>query len=71
MKVKLLDELGDVQWYLTLAAAVLGYSLMDVIAFNQSKLVGRYGPGGSRRLINQTYANILPEDLPSSGQDEN
>ena len=62
-KYKILDELGDIHWYLTLTAAVLGYTLDDVIAFNVSKLVDRYGRDGSGQMINETYANLLPDDV--------
>jgi NTP pyrophosphatase (non-canonical NTP hydrolase) len=35
-------ELGDVQWYLTLAAHALGYSLNDILRMNIHKRNQRY-----------------------------
>lgn len=38
-------ELGDVAWYLALAADAIGYSLEDVLKMNIEKLKARYPEG--------------------------
>nr|DAM75430.1 MAG TPA: NTP-PPase-like protein [Caudoviricetes sp.] len=38
-----LEELGDVLWYLTAAAACRGYTLEDLYNYNVKKLEDRYG----------------------------
>lgn len=38
-----LEELGDVLWYLTAAAACRGYTLEDLYKYNVKKLEDRYG----------------------------
>lgn len=38
-----LEELGDVLWYLTAAAACQGYTLEDLYNYNVKKLEDRYG----------------------------
>lgn len=40
---KLVDELGDVLWYLGVACNVLGVSLEEVMEKNYKKLATRYG----------------------------
>src|SRR5688572_10330087 len=40
---KLLDELGDVLWYLSACADELGLTLDEVAAFNVNKLAKRHG----------------------------
>ncbi len=42
---KLLDEIGDVAWYLALAATVAGVTLESVLEDNIAKLMGRYPNG--------------------------
>ena len=42
-KMDMADELGDVLWYLTATASVLGFSLAEIIEMNQEKLRQRYG----------------------------
>lgn len=42
---KLLEEIGDVAWYLALAATVAGVTLESVLAANIAKLTGRYPEG--------------------------
>lgn len=42
---ELLEELGDVLWYLTHLARVLGTSLEDIAAVNVAKLRRRYPNG--------------------------
>lgn len=42
---KLLDEIGDVAWYLALAATVAGVTLESVLEANIAKLHGRYPDG--------------------------
>lgn len=38
-------ELGDVAWYLAMAANALGYSLSDIFRMNIEKLIKRYPEG--------------------------
>lgn len=42
---KLVEELGDVLWYVALAAEVLGVSLEDIMHRNIDKLWSRYPAG--------------------------
>ena len=42
---KLLEEVGDVAWYLALAATVAGVTLESVLEANIAKLTGRYPDG--------------------------
>ena len=42
---KLLEEAGDVAWYLALAATVAGVTLESVLMANIAKLTGRYPDG--------------------------
>lgn len=42
---RLLDEIGDVAWYLALAATVAGVTLEEVLQANIDKLMGRYPEG--------------------------
>ena len=52
---KLIDELGDVAWYLAECAYVLGVPLEDVLARNIEKLKARYPEGfDTERSINRT-----------------
>ena len=44
-KDKLIDELGDVAWYLAEAATALGVSLESVLQHNVDKLKARYPQG--------------------------
>lgn len=44
-KEKLIDELGDVLWYISQTAAGLGITMEDIARHNISKLKKRY-PGG-------------------------
>lgn len=51
---KLIDELGDVAWYLAECAYALGVSLEDVLTHNIEKLRARYPEGfSSERSINR------------------
>jgi len=51
---KLLKELGDVAWYLAVAAAALDTPLEDVLAANIEKLKKRYPEGFSaERSVNR------------------
>jgi NTP pyrophosphatase (non-canonical NTP hydrolase) len=38
-----LEELGDVMWYIQLAANVMGYTILDIMQANNDKLAIRYG----------------------------
>lgn len=50
----LIDELGDVQWYVALMATALGVTLEDVMEHNVNKLVKRYPDGFDKaRSINR------------------
>lgn len=42
-KVNLVEELGDLMWYIAIASDVLGVSLEDIMAKNNEKLEARYG----------------------------
>ena len=42
-KVNLVEELGDVMWYIAIAADTLGVSLEEIMAKNNEKLEARYG----------------------------
>ena len=54
-KEKLIDELGDVAWYLAECADAIGISLEEVLAHNIEKLKKRYPEGFStERSINRT-----------------
>ena len=44
-KYKLLEELGDIAWYLAIAAAANGFSLSSVFNMNIKKLRERYPDG--------------------------
>jgi len=53
-KTHLLDELGDVLWYIALGADALGYTLQDVAVYNVTKLQKRYPDGFSvERSLNR------------------
>ena len=43
----LAKELGDVMWYVSLVATIIGYSLDDVMQMNIDKLKARYPDGFS------------------------
>ncbi|MGM9857954.1 MAG: nucleoside triphosphate pyrophosphohydrolase family protein [Bacilli bacterium] len=45
---KLMDELGDVLWYIAITAKGLGYSLEDIAKHNYDKLSARYPLGHFR-----------------------
>lgn len=54
-KEKLIDELGDVAWYLAECADAIGISLEEVLTHNIEKLKKRYPEGFStERSINRT-----------------
>jgi len=42
-KTNLVEELGDVMWYIAVACDTLGVSLEEVMAKNNAKLEARYG----------------------------
>lgn len=44
-KVKLMEEFGDVLWYLVNAADLMGLSLEEILEYNRLKLEGRYNRG--------------------------
>lgn len=41
----LAEELGDIAWFLAMAADALGYSLSDIFCMNIEKLIKRYPEG--------------------------
>ena len=44
-QTKLIEELGDVLWYIAFTAKAVGVSLDDVVAANNAKLAKRYPNG--------------------------
>ena len=46
-QIELAEELGDVAWYLTVAAHFAGFSLEDILRMNASKRRQRYPDGFS------------------------
>ena len=42
-RVNLVEELGDLMWYVAIAADTLGVSLEDIMERNNAKLEARYG----------------------------
>lgn len=48
-KEKLIDELGDVMWYVALTAKGLGVSLEEIAVHNIEKLSSRYPTGHFRK----------------------
>lgn len=44
-KTHIAKELGDVAWYLAVAADALGYTLEDILQMNVDKLQARYPDG--------------------------
>ena len=50
---KLIDELGDVCWYLSQAAMALGIGIEDIIDKNMQKIVTRYPNGFSPAHTNK------------------
>lgn len=52
---KIVKELGDVLWYVTVAAVALGFSLEEIAETNIDKLRKRYPEGfSSERSINRS-----------------
>lgn len=45
IREKMLDELGDVLWYIAESASALGYTLDEVADHNVKKLMNRYPEG--------------------------
>lgn len=53
-KKHIVEELGDVAWYMAVLADMLGYSLNDVLEMNVEKLKKRYPDGFSEeRSVNR------------------
>ena len=42
-KVNLVEELGDLMWYVAIASDTLGVSIEDIMERNNAKLEARYG----------------------------
>ena len=61
---KLIDELGDVQWYIALAATAMGKTLEDIMQHNVDKLKKRYPEGFDKnRSINRDVPDIKMPDV--------
>lgn len=55
---KLIDELGDVMWYIAITAAGLGVNLDDIMQHNVDKLWARYPNGfDAERSIHREVSN--------------
>ena len=55
----LAEELGDVLWYVTLAATCIGYDLTDIIQMNVDKLRTRYPDGfDADRSVNREKYHV-------------
>lgn len=50
---KIIDELGDVLWYIAATASEVGLKLQDVAAYNVRKLRNRYGADGNGKVTGQ------------------
>ena len=58
-KEHLAKELGDVAWYLAVAASALGYNLETILQMNVDKLRARYPEGfDSERSIHRNPSDI-------------
>ena len=68
---KLIDELGDVQWYIALAATAMGKTLEDIMQHNVDKLKKRYPEGFDKnRSINRDVPDIKTADVPDKNVGE-
>lgn len=68
---KLIDELGDVQWYIALAATAMGKTLEDIMQHNVDKLKKRYPEGFDKnRSINRDVPDIKTPDVPDKNVGE-
>lgn len=57
--IKMVDELGDLLWYIQKAASDLGFTLEDIATYNIEKLKKRYPDGfSSERSINREEQNV-------------
>ena len=58
-KAHMAKELGDVAWYLAIAAAGIGYGLDDIFQMNVDKLMARY-PNGfeAERSLNRKAGDV-------------
>ena len=55
----LAKELGDIAWYLALAADAIGYDLETILQMNIDKLMARYPDGfASERSIFRTHNDV-------------
>jgi len=55
--LKVLDELGDVLWYLTSIATEMGFTLEHVMQFNVDKLTKRYEKGFTTQASKERKAD--------------
>ena len=62
-KDKLIDELGDVQWYISLAATSLGVTLEEIMQHNVDKLIKRYPDGFDKSRSINRVENNSPDDV--------
>jgi len=57
--IKLMDEAGDILWYLSFLADAIGFSLEDIAKYNIEKLKRRYPDGFSKdKSINRKENTI-------------
>jgi NTP pyrophosphatase (non-canonical NTP hydrolase) len=71
-RTNLIEELGDLMWYIGLACSELGVSLEKVMEINNAKLAARYGDvfteqAALERNLNKERAIL--EDGSDDGQD--
>ena len=65
-KERLVEELGDCLWYLTLTARTIGVKLEDIANANILKLVKRF-PDGFSEHNSVNRDNDIPEERPVPG----
>lgn len=65
--VNLIEELGDVLWYVALAADELGVSIEEIMERNNAKLEARYGSGFSEEAAENRNLDKEYEALQDDG----
>ena len=66
-RTNLVEELGDIMWYVGLACSELGVSLDEVMAINNAKLAARYGDVFTEAALNR---DLETERKILEGKDE-